>query len=66
MTQGTIFGCPDHKAVPQGLTTDQVFVNVRFAIGHPDPLHILRSVAQALTSLGPDLRLSGASETLLR
>ena len=66
MTQGAIFGCPDYKAVPQGLTTDQVFVNVRFAIGHPNPLHVVRSVAQALTGLGPNLRLSGASETLLR
>ena len=66
MTQGAIFGCPDHKAVPQGLTTDQVFVDVRCAIGHPDPLHVVRRVAQVLTGLGPDLGLSGTSETFLR
>ena len=66
MTQGAIFGCPAHNAVPQGLTTDQVFVDVRFTIGHPEPLHVLRSVAQVLTGLGPDLGLSGTSETLLR
>ena len=37
-----------------------------FAIGDPDPLHVVRSVAQALTGLGPDLGLAGTSETLLR
>jgi hypothetical protein len=66
MAQGLIFGRTDPKAVPQGLTTDQVCVDVRFAIGHPAPLHVLRSMAQVLTGLGPDLGLSGTSETLLR
>jgi hypothetical protein len=66
MTHGTLCGCPDHQAVPQGLPTDPGCVKVRVAIGHPDPLHVWRSVAHALTGWGPDWRRSGASETLLR
>jgi hypothetical protein len=48
------------------LTTYQVFVDIRFAVGNPDPPHAFRRTPHALTCLGPDLRLAGAFEPLLR
>ena len=48
------------------LATHQVFVDVGFAISHPDPPHAFWRAPQALTGLGPDLRLSGPFEPFLR
>src|SRR5215468_163192 len=66
MAQRAVLRRTDHKPMTVFLTTHQVFVDIRFAIGHPAPLHVLRSVAQVLTGLGPDLGLASASEPLLR
>ena len=66
MTQGAVFGGTDHKTVAQFLTTHQVCVDVRFAVGDPDPPHAFRRTPHALTGVGPDLGLSGAFEALLR
>jgi len=66
MAQGTIFGRTDYKTVAQFLTTHQVFVDISFAVGDPDPPHAFRRTPHALTGLGPDLGLAGAFEPLLR
>ena len=37
MTQRAVFGCTDHKTMAQFLTTHPVCVDVRVAVGAPDP-----------------------------
>jgi hypothetical protein len=66
MAEGTIFGRTDDKTVAQFLTTHQVFVDIRFAVGDSDPPRTCRRTPHALTGLGPDLGLAGTFEPLLR
>src|ERR1700741_2649551 len=37
MAQRTVFRSPDHKTMAEFLATHQVFIDVGFAISHPDP-----------------------------
>jgi hypothetical protein len=66
MAQRTLFRRTDHTTVAEFLTTHQVFLDVGFTVGHPDPPHAFRRVPQAHTGLGPDVGLSGAFQPLLR
>ena len=60
------WGSPNHQPVAECLTTHPVFVNIRFAVGDPDPPHACWCTPHAVTGLGPDLGLAGAFEPLLR
>ena len=66
MASGTIFGSPNDKTVAEFLTTHHVCVNIRFAVGDPDPPHACRGTPHAVTGLGPDVGLASAFEPLLR